>query len=476
MKKLAIILAALMLLSILPMTAFAAEGTTVYLSPNENWLQGNARFAVYYFGGAAGEGWVSMTADGEYYTATVPSDATIIFCRMNPDTADNNWNNKWNQTADLPLPTDGSNCYTVEPDSWDRGNGVWSVKGADPGFTPVDDYYCVAGYEGLCGVSWDASSSTPNKMTLNAEGKYEITFEGIVDGTYEFKVSLNNWQKDWGDPTSPNGNYQLTLDVTSNVTITFNADTETIETVITPVGGQTPDVPVVPINPVFTVAGSEGLCGANWDPAQNEMTLNADGLYEITFQKVAGGNYEFKIADGSWDNSWGVDGVHNGQNISISLAKEGDVTILFNAETKAIEVKIQLNEEAEEVEFQYYVAGTAGLCGEEWAAGAEANKMTLNADGLYELILSDIEAGDHAFKITVGTWDASWGGEGKDGNYEFHLNTKGAVKILFNAETKTITVEGDTAPTGDNSFIYGFVALMVISAAAVVVLAKKKAA
>ncbi len=366
MKKLAMILAALMLLSLLPMAAFAAEGTTVYLSPNDNWLQSNARFAVYYFGGADGEGWVSMTADGAYYTATVPSDATIIFCRMNPDAADNNWDNKWNQTSDLPLPTDGSNCYTVEPGSWDRGNGAWSVKGTDPGFTPVEDYYCVAGTEGLCGVNWDASATNPNKMTLNADGKYEITFEDIAPGTYEFKVSLNNWASSWGDPTSANGNYWLTLETDYDVTIRFDPATSTIEV-----------------------------------------------------------------------------------------------------------VGLQVGPLPEPVEPTYYVAGVAALCGEEWACAAEANKLALNADGLYEILYTDVKAGSYEFKVTNGTWDRSWGTDGQ--NYQLYVPQDGEVRILFNAENGEITVQTPSAPTGDNSFVYGFVALMAVSAAAVVLLAKKKA-
>ena len=52
----------------------------------------------------------------------------IIFCRMNPSTSANNWNNKWNQTSDLKTPTDGKNLYTVKASTWDKGGGTWSVK------------------------------------------------------------------------------------------------------------------------------------------------------------------------------------------------------------------------------------------------------------------------------------------------------------------------------------------------------------
>ena len=105
----------------------------VYLKPNSNWMQSDARFAAYFFGGTTGEKWVSMTAVGDgTYECHLPEGyelgCNIIFCRMNPSTATNNWNNKWNQTADLKTPTDGKNLYTVADGTWDKGGGAWSVK------------------------------------------------------------------------------------------------------------------------------------------------------------------------------------------------------------------------------------------------------------------------------------------------------------------------------------------------------------
>ncbi|MBQ2796430.1 MAG: fimbrillin family protein [Tidjanibacter sp.] len=102
----------------------------LYLSPNTNWKADGARFAAYFFGD--GEAWVSMTdsdADG-IYEANIPVGGytSVIFCRMNPNTTANNWDNKWNQTADLTVPTDGTNLYTVAEGAWDKGEGAWSVK------------------------------------------------------------------------------------------------------------------------------------------------------------------------------------------------------------------------------------------------------------------------------------------------------------------------------------------------------------
>ena len=103
----------------------------IYLKPNANWKKDNARFAIYLFGN--GETWISMTQSDVtgVYEAVLPTDNTypnIIFCRMNPGASANNWNNKWNQTSDLKVPTDGTNMYTVKEGTWDNGGGTWSTK------------------------------------------------------------------------------------------------------------------------------------------------------------------------------------------------------------------------------------------------------------------------------------------------------------------------------------------------------------
>ena len=104
----------------------------LYLKPNANWKKDNARFAAYFFGN--GDKWVSMVdsdSDG-IYEVNIPEGydygCNVIFCRMNPSTTANNWNNKWNQTSDLKAPTDGKNLYTVKEGTWDKGGGTWSVK------------------------------------------------------------------------------------------------------------------------------------------------------------------------------------------------------------------------------------------------------------------------------------------------------------------------------------------------------------
>jgi hypothetical protein len=66
---------------------------------------------------------------GNYYSVAVPSGySKVIFCRMNPSATANNWNNKWNQTGDLTIPTDGKTLFTVPNGSWDGSTAGWSYR------------------------------------------------------------------------------------------------------------------------------------------------------------------------------------------------------------------------------------------------------------------------------------------------------------------------------------------------------------
>lgn len=141
-KVLSVVLCITMLLACLPFDGMKAEAsstpTTLYLTPNSNWTQASARFAAYFFGN--GEKWVDMTdSDGDgIYEVEVPSGyPSVIFCRMNPSNTANDWSNKWNQTGDLAIPTDGTNMYTMTAGSWDQGS--WSTHTVTTWTPPVTE-------------------------------------------------------------------------------------------------------------------------------------------------------------------------------------------------------------------------------------------------------------------------------------------------------------------------------------------------
>ncbi len=179
----------------------------------------------------------------------------------------------------------------------------------------------------------------------------------------------------------------------------------------------------------YTVAGTGSLCTSEWTPgdANNQMTLNEEGLYEKYYVDVPAGTHSFKITDGTWDNSWGKDG--GSDNYEFTTTQVQNVRITFNAETKEIGVEL--------IDIEpYYVAGTYSLCGVDWDPGYAANKMSLGQDGLYYKTFKNVQAGTHECKVTDGTWDNSWGTDGN--NFVFTTEQAHNVTITFNAETKEL--------------------------------------
>ena len=161
-----------------PPTPPASTTRTLYFKPNSGWKQDSARFAMYSWGG--GQHWASMTkVDGEtedIYQAELPSgDTSVIFCRMNPATTENNWNNKWNQTGDLAVPSD-KNLFTLAEGVWDGATTTWSAYGDvgggdDP--TPVTED---AGYY-LAGTMTGWSVAPEFKMTRTGASTEEYMIE-----------------------------------------------------------------------------------------------------------------------------------------------------------------------------------------------------------------------------------------------------------------------------------------------------------
>ena len=248
----AVIIIFTLMMSILPLTAVAAnKETVIYLVPNENWKKDNARFAMYVWSSDDDYKWIDMTdADGNgIYEGVLPAGYTnIIFGRMDPNKV-NGWsdNKCWNQTDNLVY--DGTNnMYTVAEGAWSKGDGKWSVYdvnvcahdyGTDNICTKCGKelFYIVAGYvfkdgenyaEGdnttLFGSKWDVTDEN-NRMEYDPEsGCYIKIYENVAKGEYEFKIAVNkSWDESYGDSNNTkNGNFHLVVEKSgSTVLITL---------------------------------------------------------------------------------------------------------------------------------------------------------------------------------------------------------------------------------------------------------------
>lgn len=104
----------------------------LYLDVTQCWRDDDKqRFAAYFYTDNVGSEWVDMQKISDtIYGVNIPDTKykKVIFVRLNPSTTENNFNsgNKYNQTGDLTIPTDGKNLFIMT--SWDGQTSGWSVK------------------------------------------------------------------------------------------------------------------------------------------------------------------------------------------------------------------------------------------------------------------------------------------------------------------------------------------------------------
>jgi hypothetical protein len=69
------------------------------------------------------------------------------------------------------------------------------------------------------------------------------------------------------------------------------------------------------------------------------MTKGEDGKWTSGPFSLKAGDYEVKVAlDGSWTTNYGSDGGQDGPNYTFTLAADGDVSFVFDPETKLLEI------------------------------------------------------------------------------------------------------------------------------------------
>ena len=413
-RLLSVLIVLAMALSMLPVMAFAAD-TTLYVKPNANWNQSGARFAAYFFGN--GEKWLDCSdadGDGIYEVVAPEGYGNVIFCRMNPNNKTNNWNNKWNQTSDLKVPTDSKVCYVVAENTWDKGAGQWVEYTPEGGAGETEPTtaspikYSVAGVATLCGSGWDPSDINNMMTDDDNDGIYTITYKNVAAGTYEFKVTDGTWSQSWGQANS-DANYKLTVaDADTTVEIRFDTNTKLVEVVLNGVAPSAPSTqPTVPGEAAYYVAGSFN----SWtNPDANYlMTANEDGTYSLSIN-VTAGPIELKVTNGTWDDgcNWG----DNGGNVVKTAATDGTIVVTFDPAAGTVTVTGDClgesgeQEKTELVINSVHAVGAEGLTGAEW--DPTANEMT-GVDGIYTITFENVAAGTYEFKFAAnGAWDINW--------------------------------------------------------------------
>lgn len=317
-KLLAILLALVMCMTLLPLAALA-EGETKYVIAGK--------------GSIFGTEWDPsndnnrMEKNGDLYEkiyTNAPAGSYEF------KVTDGSWTNCWGNNGNnytFRLESDGTVKITFNPETKE-------IK-VDTGVTY--DYY-VAGDSSLCGANWSVNDPD-NGMTKNGD-VYEKTYQNVPASTYAFKITSGSW-----NPSYPGENYTFTLSDACDVKITFNADTQQIQVI----ADKLVEAQKFVVETVTAVGGStEGdgyLNGSAWkvDADDNVLTSN-NGIYSITYTNVKSGDRELKLVlNGSWSNkSIGGDKIETGAKVDVGCGSNVS-NLKFHVEKDGSTVKLELD-------------------------------------------------------------------------------------------------------------------------------------
>ena len=195
----------------------------------------------------------------------------------------------------------------------------------------------------LPGTSWDRDGT--GEMNLNSDtGLYERIFDAVPAGDYQLKIYTEVDGEGTWFGTADGLNVRITVTDTCDVTITFDAATETI--------GFSGDYAEAYDNTpsTFTAAGNgtgRWLNGVSWDPSDtsNQLTEVEDGIYTIKYQAIPAGSYDFKIAcDSSWNTQIGGTFSEFGVATSAVVADGVDIiSFTITRELADVEIKIDIS-------------------------------------------------------------------------------------------------------------------------------------
>lgn len=182
----------LKLLLTLCLVAIAANASkTVYLKPSANWLQDNARFALYMFTGTDEGVWTDFAAvtgaEGIYSAEFNETYASMILCRMNPGDTENKWDNKWNQSDDLTAPAASGLLYTLA-EGWDNPTVTVSIYGATAASFENGKYL----FKNVgSGKYLGPGTNYGTRASLLAQSHFN-TLQKVSDGVFKIESQVSN--------------------------------------------------------------------------------------------------------------------------------------------------------------------------------------------------------------------------------------------------------------------------------------------
>ena len=320
--------------------AISVNAKVIYLVPNV-WTSDGAALFVHSWGGESDIAGKMTQVSDNLYQYEIGSNTNCLFVRQSPSLGDQiNWDQKWNQTADLAIPAD-KNCYTIT--GWGTNDGSWSVytsgstdPNPNPNPNPDPDpdgklVYSVTVPAGTnaCYIAGEMNGWSHAEMNKVDDTHYTLEIVGATQAMKYKYCSGPAW--DYVEKTATGDELQDRTYSANDVVASWAA-------VYDP-NGTTPNPNP---NAAYYVTGSAELVGADkaWSETAIAMTKNADNTFTHTFSELAEGViYRMKITNGTWEQNWGYGAVQNAHagvigdadgNVVFKLAAKGNVDVTFN--------------------------------------------------------------------------------------------------------------------------------------------------
>ena len=186
---------------------------------------------------------------------------------------------------------------------------------------------------------------------------------------------------------------------------------------------------------------SEVGCKADWDPAcaQTELTLQPGGEWKGTFD-VPAGTYAYKVAlNGGWTLNYGVGGVRDGDNATLTVPTDQKVTFWFDPTSGRF--TSSLDNGGHVITLAGDFQSELGCTG-DWSPDCLAAWLTDDdGDGTFTFDTDKIPAGDWQTKVVHdGDWSQSYGEGGGAQNIRFTVTDGEHVYFAYDATTHLLTI------------------------------------
>ena len=221
-------------------------------------------------------------------------------------------------------------------------------------------------------------------------------------------------------------------------------------------------------------AGFTNIIFCRMDPGKKTNDWNSKWNQTSDLKVPTNGTNRYTVAEGAWDKgsgSWDIYGTSCKYNEEITLqptcteagSKIITCTTCADAHSEVVAIDPTGHNFGEDgnaekcsacgIDAYYIVAGQSAICGSNWIADDENNKMSdEDGDGVFEKTYENIPAGTYEVKVVKNgsNWIADSNSEQKDQNHVFTVDALSNVTVKFDSAKNSYSVVATPVEGDDN--------------------------